>query len=91
MFKYNFLDSEWSELRKLGLIKFSFQYGVLRWGDFMFIVMTSFNYFFLNIGEKSFTLFLIRHGFIWFVLGFIYGLAIFFSRDKQFRQSHNLK
>ncbi len=87
----NFLDSEWRELRKLGLTKFSFQYGVLRWGAFMFIIMTSFNYFlFFESGTKSFPVFLIRNGLIWFVAGYLYGIAVFLSRDKQFRKSHNL-
>lgn len=83
--KWNdFSESQWNEIRKMGRLRFSIEYGVMRWGLIMFLVMTSFNFTFNYEGNSFYEIikFILLNMTIWIVAGYIYGFTIFHFREK---------
>ena len=86
--KNNFSDHEWVNIRKTGLNRFALKHGVLVWGLFMFITMTTYNYLFIfDSSNGNLYLFLFRNALIWTVAGYLYGVWVFIAREKQFKKS----
>ena len=73
----------WGRQRKQGMIKFAIFNGSLSWGVFMLIIMAhstkAFQQGFLS--ETS-----IKYCITWLVVGFVYGVVIWFSRESRYKK-----
>jgi hypothetical protein len=77
-----YLVSGWAETRNKGKWRYIFYRGVLSWGLWMFLFMTTFQYI-SNKAVPSF-LYLLGQAFFWGIAGAIFGYLIWCISEKQY-------
>lgn len=75
----------WKLERQKGLLRYSLEVGVLKWGLWMFVIFVSFQIITFELsGIGSILRILWTNGLIWGVAGWLYGNLIFYFTDKEY-------
>ena len=75
----------WKLERQKGLLRYSLEVGVLKWGLWMFVIFVIFQIISFELsGIGSIVRILWTNGLIWGVAGWLYGNLIFYFTDKEY-------
>lgn len=75
----------WKSERQKGLLRYSLEIGILKWGLWMFVIFVSFQIIsFEQSGIGSIVRILSTNGLIWGVAGWLYGNLKFYFTDKEY-------